>query len=78
MNTGAQLTLTDKVVLDLELMLAKHDWYYDFADDQKSWIKGRRQWTDIEAALKLVPENVGRDLVQRFCPLERRGFYGIT
>ena len=56
----------------LELLLAYHDWYYDYSDDYSQWCRGRDQRAAINAevarvkALGLVAE--ADALVVKYAP----------
>ncbi len=34
-------------LFELEVLLKKHDKYYDFSDDHSVWRKGDEEWKDI-------------------------------
>lgn len=58
--------MTDRELV--EQRIKKHDWYYEYADDLKTWSKGRAErnqiimdlrrlpMTDVADLFKLVPE----------------------
>lgn len=60
------MPLTDRELV--EQRIKKHDWYYEYADDLKSWNKGRQErnqiindlrrlpMTDVADLFKLVPD----------------------
>ena len=36
----------------LELLLSRHDWYFDYSDDHSAWTRGRREREAINAEQK--------------------------
>lgn len=43
----------------LELLLAHHDWYYDYSDDYSAWTRGNRERATINAEQKrLIAEGL--------------------
>jgi hypothetical protein len=41
---------------ELELLLAHHDWYYDYSDDYSQYCRGRDQRTAINAEVKRLKD----------------------
>jgi len=37
-------------------MLKNHDWYYQFSDDHRYWVKGNAEAKLIQAAMDVQPE----------------------
>lgn len=55
---AAQVGIGESVnALEIKTLMQKHDWYYKFADDRKSWTKGLEEKRKIMEKLVKVPMN---------------------
>ena len=58
----------------IKSLMQKHDWYFEYSDDQKEWRKGSAEKAEIIALLRKIPmrdipvlfELVPHDLKQKW------------
>ena len=60
--------VTNDPVYALEKALKSHDWYAHYSDDHRVYMASERHWDKIRALVALVPDDVGKALVENYRP----------
>lgn len=63
----AEREATDPIYA-LEKLLKHYDWYSHYSDDHRVWSAGERDSRRLQELLKIVPEDVGKALVEKYHP----------
>jgi hypothetical protein len=64
-NEELNQKLKDKKMMELEKALKSHDWFFSYADDQRSWKKGKKESEDIRKLVDLIGDD-GMSLYKQY------------
>ena len=54
--------------MDLIQLMGEHDWFYEYSDDHKAWLKGQSEWQTILNQLNECGLDKVLSLIFQFCP----------
>jgi hypothetical protein len=59
-----------KLLIELELMLKGHDWYYSSTEDMRWWEQGVKQKIEIDKVVAQLGKE-GQDLYDKYNPFKK-------
>jgi hypothetical protein len=52
------------MTLQIKELIQKHDWFFDYSDDQRDWRKGSAEKQEILSLMRKIPRNQTPELLE--------------